>query len=227
MKNHWQVTFIYTCTGRIDFIGDPKNVSNVSQNHIEGRNNIDVLGIFVENQTLGFLPRNIDNFFPNLESLVFRHTRIENLFPSDLRVFPNLIQIDLRGNFIRQLDFHFFKNNLRLSAISFNCNPLNHIGHGVFDVLDELTSLWTPGTCNPLLIVNNRTQVVSGIRDFPRLCPPTFEMIEREILTGKSFERAVDERIADRINPLTMQVFQLRQELIQLEHRIAVLEGMN
>ncbi|CRL03193.1 CLUMA_CG016452, isoform A [Clunio marinus] len=200
------------------------NVTAVTHNHIAGRNNSDVLGLLVENSGLMFLPQNIDNFFPNLESLNFRSASIQSLKSSDLNVFPNLIQIDFFSNLITQLDFHIFEENLKLRAIRFQSNPLNHIGHGVFDHLNELTSIHTQGTCHPLTITNNRNQVVSGIFNFFRQCPPTLEMMEREILTGRNFGRIVDEQIADQMNPLTLQVFQLRQELIQLEHRIAVLE---
>ncbi|CRL03191.1 CLUMA_CG016588, isoform A [Clunio marinus] len=227
VRSHWTVINTYQCTGRIVFIGDPRNVSNVSHNHIGERNNSDVLGIFIDSQILGFLPRNIDEFFPNLESLAFRSTAIESLHPSELRVFPNLMQIDFFFNAISQLDFHFFQDNLKLRAISFSSNPLNHVGHGVFDVLDELTSLNTQGTCNSLNVNSNRQLVVNGIFNFARLCPPTFQMMETELLTGRNFERTVDQQIADRMNPLTMQVFQLRQELIELENRIAELEERN
>ncbi|CRL03190.1 CLUMA_CG016958, isoform A [Clunio marinus] len=189
VRSHWTVTNVYQCTGRINFIGDPQNITAVTDNHT-GRNNSDVLGLVIQNQITGFIPKNIDQFFPNLISLSFIGTGIESLYSSDLKVFPNLTQIDFTNNLIRQLNFHVFDENLALMAINFQSNPLVHIGHGVFDVLNRLVSINTVGTCHSI-----RT-VLFEIPNFYQFCPASFPMIETEILTGENFDKAVDKKIS-------------------------------
>lgn len=67
--NVWMVNNAYTCTARVIFVGNPQLITDVSTNHMAGRNNSDVKGVRIRSQPIEFIPFGLSNFFPNLESI--------------------------------------------------------------------------------------------------------------------------------------------------------------
>ncbi|CRK93808.1 CLUMA_CG007335, isoform A [Clunio marinus] len=215
VRSQWMVKNIYHCDeGRIIFVGDPNNVTEVTLNHLGGRRNEDVEGLKMkDHQNLMFLPRNINHFFPNLKSIAVISNLIKNIQQSDISVFPKLIQLDLWSNKISSIDFNLFQKNSKLKAISFGANPVQHIGYDVFDHLTELDSISFTSTCLDIDgIEGNRARVLNELHKLARNCRPTIDMLERRILGGEYFEQ----QIAAKISSLTMEISQLRQELTQL-----------
>ncbi|CRK93728.1 CLUMA_CG007256, isoform A, partial [Clunio marinus] len=224
LKGYWRTsTIIYHCdNGRIIFVGDPNNVTEVTLNHVGGRRNEDVEALFMkEHQNLTFLPRNINHFFPNLKAIAVTENLIEKIQQSDISVFPKLIQLALWSNRISSLDFNLFQKNPKLQTITFSYNPLQHIGYDIFDHLTELDTIDFRDTCHNIRIDGNRTRVLNELPNFARNCPPTIDMLEKQIIGGEHFEQ----QIAAKITSLTKDNFQLRQELAQLRQELTQLKN--
>lgn len=222
----WTVNNIYVCSARIVVIGDLQNVTDVSQNHLTGRSNEDVRGIVIQSQTLRFAPRNLEQFFPNLEAFDILRSQIEEITREDLVNFPNLRQLHLDGNNIQQIDQNLLEGNPLMAAISFSNNPIRHVDYKAFDALDELTTLAFQSTsCTNMAYTFNRGGVLHLMFMLLVNCPPSFAMTEAKFLNGVAFQRTIDEQVADRINPLQWDMFVMDQKLEDHEDRIAELEN--
>lgn len=221
----WNIQNIYVCTARVIVVGDLRNVTDVSQNHMTGRTNDDVKGISIRGQTLRFVPRNIDAFFPNIESLFVQQSQIQELFSKDLKNLPNLREVNMDGNLIEVISADLFEENQNITGISFSLNPMKHIDYKAFEKLPNLTTLFFSNSlCISHQAWNNRAEVLRMIFLLLVNCPPSFEMTERRLVNGVELQKSVDVQVADRINPLTWNVFEMDQKLDNHEERIAKLE---
>jgi Leucine rich repeat len=227
MRSHWTVPNIYTCTARPIFVGDPHNVTDVSQNHLAGRNNSDVKGLSIRNHNIKVLPRNVDQFFTNIEAIDITNT-LEEISREDLAVFPNLKELHLNDNKVQVINSNLFQGNPLMSAISFISNPIRNVAAGVFDDLADLVQLRFDGVACHSQAATNRATVNALIPRISVQCPPTFdmnfEMIEKRLLNGVGIKKVVDEQVSERINPLTWSVFQVNHRLYEIEEKMKQLE---
>lgn len=215
----------YFCWGTLVFEGDPKVITEVSQNHMQGMNDSDVTSVRIMNQLVLQMPRNFGEFFPNLEGLAVLYSQLEEISKDDLRNLPRLRQLDLFENNIRSLDSNLLKGNPLLEAFSVYNNPVQRVGLKAFDNLPLLTSLHFSLTrCINEKADESRLAVENLIFNLAVYCPPTLEMIESDILTGFKFQRTIDLQIADRVNPLANQIYLMDQLLHLHENRIEQLE---
>lgn len=215
----------YFCLGTLVFQGDPKVITEVSQNHMQGMNDSDVASVMIMNQIVPQMPRNLGEFFPNLEGLAVVFSQLEEISKDDLSNLPRLRQLDLFENNIRSLDSNLLRGNPLLEAFSVYSNPIRRVGLKAFDNLPMLTSLHFSLTrCINERADESRLAVENLIFNLAVYCPPTLEMIESDILTGSKFQRTIDLQIADRVNPLTYQIYLMDQLLHLHEDRIAQLE---
>jgi hypothetical protein len=222
----WMIQNIYVCSARVIVVGDLRNVTDVSQNHVTGMSNDDVRGIVVESQTLRFLPRNIDAFFPNLEALDVYRSQIQEVSQQDFENFLNLRQVNLVGNAIQVIQANLFEKNPLVSSISFSSNPIRHVDYKAFERLENLNTLaFQDTTCISRQHWSDRPGVLNLMFLLLVNCPPSFEMTEARLLNSSEFERSIDEQVAERMNPLTWNIFEMDQRLQDHEERIAELEG--
>ena len=223
----WMIQSIYACSARVIVVGDLRNVTEVSQNHVVGFSNEDVKGIVIEGQNLRFEPRNLETFFPNLEAFDIYRSQIQEILKGDIESLRNLRQLNLVGNNIQAINSNLFESNLKMTAISFSTNPIRNVDHKVFDHLEELSTLaFTETSCINLQYWNNRAGVLHLTFQIIVSCPPSFEMTQAKLLSGSEFQRTIDEKVAERTNPLTWNIFEMDQTL-QSRHdaRIENLEG--
>jgi hypothetical protein len=228
MKELWSLPLAYICNARIVSIGDSKHVTGVSTNHLPGYDNTKVLGFYVVDKPVGFLPRNISNFFPNIEGLGLYRMGITELKREDLEPFPKLKAIDLNGNKIEEVSNNLFAGNPLVHSIAFYRNPVRHVSQGVFDHLKDLFSLtFYESTCFNAYVAN-KTQIPDFILKLTVNCPQTFDMIyertEAKLLEGVKLEMKIDQQISERVNPLTWSLQQTDERLEEIELRVAQLE---
>lgn len=215
----------YTCEARVIFEGDQRNVTEVSQNHLTGKNNSDVKNLMIRNQVLGLVPRNIGDFFPNLEALDIVNAEITEISRGDFAGLPQLRQLDFFRNNISHLGSNLFEGSPLMEAFSLYYNPVSRVGYDAFKGLDQLTSLHFSVTkCINERADEDRVSVEELIFMLAVNCPPTLAMIEADVINGFEFKRTIDLQIADRVNPLTYHVFELEGILNSHEIRIAQIE---
>ncbi|CRL08203.1 CLUMA_CG020936, isoform A [Clunio marinus] len=113
-------------------------VASVSGEHLPGKYNEDVEALIAENQKIYYLPSEIENFFPALQSISILNSELKKVSMENLKWFPDLVACDFSGNLIESLDENMFAFNARLKYVLFNSNNLRNINSNVFDSLNEL-----------------------------------------------------------------------------------------
>lgn len=132
-----------------------------------------VTGLFINNQVMKRLPRNIKNFFPNLIAIAIHSSQLENVSFEDLNAFPNLIQFVSLQNIVETVEEDLFAGNPLMEAIDFSYNPVNYVHHNAFNHLSHLKWLKLQRTrCINGMVENSRSKVVNLISQIHHQCPP-------------------------------------------------------
>lgn len=190
-----------------------------------GRTNSDVKGLSITNQNIGFLPFNLQEFFPNLETIDATNAFTE-INRKALKGLSKLKQLHLNTNRIQIIEPNLFEGNPNMIAISFLNNPVLHVAHNVFKNLPFLHSLrFDLATCHSGLAEQNRAGVELLIFRLFVNCPPTFEMTEEKLFDGVKFEKSIDEQISERMNPLVWTIHEMSEKIRELEERLLKLEN--
>lgn len=185
---------VYSCQGEIIFVGDPRIVNQVLGSHSSGRSNNDVQSLEIVRQDVKILPRNIDSFFLNLESVYVHRSGLKEVSKEDFSGFLKLKQVDLHFNDVEEIDGNLLEGNPLVEAFSVFSNPIRHVGHNIFDHLPNLNSAhFVNGKCINERFDGNRTAVEEIMFKLTVNCPPTFEMIERRILSGNNLQTRENE----------------------------------
>jgi BspA type Leucine rich repeat region (6 copies) len=185
-----------------------------------------VKGIWIEAQNMTLTPRNLSNFFPNLETINYRTSGLAELKPEDFSGLIHLKALLFNGNKLQEIEANLFGDTPKIHSISYSVNPIRHVAHGVFDNLKELSSLHVNSPINCInSYVDSKADVDYFIFRLFVSCPPSFEMTEQRIFNGIKFERKIDEQISERINPLTLLIYQMDQRLQEVDARVGQLES--
>lgn len=230
----------YTCDGTIissDFA--EYNIDRVSGSHLVGRTDLDVEVVnILEQPFLNRIASNIDEFFPNLIGLRWFSGNLSWVEASDLKPFPDLQLISLRGNQLASLDGDLFKFNRGLRFVSFRENLLTSVGH---DLLTNLTSLsqaaFNNNPCINVLATNPHAiealnlqlpidcpPLMTTTAIIPEECPDGCEMrmdsIKEEMMleTETLKEQIEDQNI--RVESLEELVESLEEQIDELRHQI-------
>lgn len=228
MVHSWKVVHLYTCTAKVIFVGDPRNVSDVSHNHMNGKNNDDVQAVIIRTKEMTLMARDLYKFFPNLRSIDMYNSAVGEVHKEDFRNLTKLTEINLRGNQIKTLKSDLFSDNLNLEALNFISNPIKHVDHKVFDPLVKLTSLhFELVACFSQGFANNRANVELLIFRLFVNCPPSFEMTEQRILNGTQLKASTDTQVYNQIFPLAMEFREIKRRVEELERRLEQAEFDN
>lgn len=180
-------TTIYQCI--VDFIidSDLSKVTNVSQNHFEGKTNDDITGLDIKKKDLQIFPRDIEFFYPNLEEIDARYNQIEAI-TKDVLNFPNLRRIRFDLNKIITIEDDLFSFTPNLQYVSFNYNIIKNVTTKAFEPLKNLRVILMEGV-NNCINENARTrdEVENLISKIPEACPPMNELTKLEIKTEKIY----------------------------------------
>lgn len=226
VMNFWFVNGLYCCTARLVLLGDPFVVNDVSQNHLADNSNSNVTGLRIIHQDIKQLPRDLENFYPNLESIDLQASKVEAISKDDLKGLLNLKQLHLNDNKIKVIESDLFADSPLMVAISFYNNPVVHVAHNVFDNLPELKTLhFELSICCSQGAFANRDLVLTLISRLTIKCPPSFDMTINKILNGEFFQKKIAEEIEKVVNPLWWKQYESDQRLAKLEEKIRLLEG--
>lgn len=91
-------------------------------------------------ESIEHLPSNLATLVPNLVSLTWS-TKLKHVKASDFSSWPNLVQLNLYNNMIRQLPGNLLSSNTNLQWIDFSMNSIANIGSGFFTGLNSLTQI--------------------------------------------------------------------------------------
>lgn len=170
----------YTCDATLSDDGS-LDITAVNGVHDSGKTLNDVLyfkfggGIFKIHKW----PGNFATYFPNLQGIKWLFTEMQTITKADLQPFPNLVYLDLHGNFIRRLDGDLFKYNPLLVYLDFKGNHIDYVGKGIFNGLNQLKSvsfytnvcIGSPG--HTIDTIDGRTYTLAEFtEDLEHLCGP-------------------------------------------------------
>lgn len=118
-----------------------RKIVEVTGNHESGKNNSDVKMLYAYHQNIPYLPNNLGDFFPNLESYFVMRSNVQHLIPGDLNGLDNLVHFSVVRNPIELIEQGFFSNHTEMTLISFSDCHLKKIERGAFDGLHSIKYL--------------------------------------------------------------------------------------
>ncbi|KAL7035717.1 hypothetical protein ACKWTF_008521 [Chironomus riparius] len=117
-------------------------ITSHSGGHKSGYNNNYVYGIWSDVGGISYFPLGLDELYPNINFIVIRNGRIQELHQSDLKSLPNLKHLDLGQNDIDVLEEGLFDYNPELILISFMENKICEVAQSSFDIMPKLHWLY-------------------------------------------------------------------------------------
>lgn len=123
------------------------------------------------------LPSNLAGSFPNLKGIAWTSSKLETIKAVDLQPFPNLVFLDLSYNMITKLDGDLFKYNPQLISININGNYIDNVGKGLFSGMTQLQSAnfyMNPcvGMSQMMFPIGQDYTIADLQADFEHLCSP-------------------------------------------------------
>ena len=112
------------------------NINFVKGDHDFGKSNDNVTCIYVSHKNVQIFPKGIQKIFKNLKRIDIYFGRLKEINQEDLKVFPQLNELDLYNNDIQVLEDKIFAYNLRLTYINLSYNKLAQIGENVFKMMN-------------------------------------------------------------------------------------------
>lgn len=214
---------LYACYAQANYTDNkPTEVTAIRGNHTDQKSNAYVQNLQVMGPYdvgIDRIPAGISNFFPDLKIFTWDNARIKHLAQKDFKPFPNLIQVSIRYNMIKQLDGNLFKFNKKLQWIDFSSNAIQIIGKNFFDGLTELTQMmFYMNPCVGMMMMpsmnieNNKAdllwmcspvKVQQEVEACPAQCSDRFNKIESRV--------SVVESKTDDLKAFLKIVYELRQ----------------
>jgi hypothetical protein len=173
---------IYTCELRVDpSITSPGvTVTSATGSHKPSMSHADVQGFYSLFNTINFMPRGLNDVFPNLIGIAIDNAGIKEIHQSDMKQFPRLKDLCLFGNAITVVGQDLFKFNTELEYISLDDNKITQIHPTVFDHLNKLSYLWLLSNVCINDNAHDRSAVKNMIISVKQKCPGDFTQIEVE-----------------------------------------------
>lgn len=163
----------YTCVANVRFDdGDERNVSQVSQNHIDGLSNEKVKALQIDHQGLLHMPRGVEQFYSNLQTLRIFYTLISEISSEDLKL-SQLEMLAVHDTLIRTLSGDLFQHTPKLSVINFSNSRISHIGLNVLRSMYKFKSVYLKNNvCVNVKAENDMEAVAEIINTLAIDCPP-------------------------------------------------------
>lgn len=163
---------VYHCRPTVVETESENTLQDVSGKHLSGYSNDDVQYIFVEGQNLEIIPKNIENFFPNLLGIEWYNSNLMTVSADDLKPFPQLKVFSVYINHLLTVDGDLFQFTPNLRWISFYDNNIQHVGP---DLLTQLVDLGYADFRSNVCIskLANTAQLLSDLNaQLISKCPP-------------------------------------------------------
>lgn len=130
---------IYMCDVKnFSVTNDDDIVSEVTGTHEDGMAKHNVKLLKIEQQQLPFMPRNLHNFFPNLEGLIIDTSKLKVITKNDLNSFPKLKLLFIGHNKIDNLPGDLFEGNPDIEWLVYIDNYTKHIAGNLLQQVPRL-----------------------------------------------------------------------------------------
>ena len=200
---------------------DETVITGISGTHISGKSNSDVNLFLWYNNAIGFVPSNIDAFFPNIETVQFAGTHLTSISANDLNQFPNLKSLYMLINNLGILEGDLFDGTPNLRFINFGFNPLQNISQNLIDGLDQLeqAAFYDAGCLSfhaqmPAHFEELKRMFVTNCKFNPPPTTTTTEIIPTT--TENQCSNACVDLIDENVEKLSIEVTELRDGIVEL-----------
>lgn len=224
--NLWPNVKLYTCKVKnFAVTTDDVTVTEVSQNHWSGKSNSHVEVFYVESLIFNYLPKNIEQFFPNLKGIAILRSTFKTIRREDIAPFQQLWFFYIGANEITEVEGNLFESNPDITYLSFSSNPIVSIGFNLLEPLKKPVEIhFSAMKC--LSKFTRTGQVQEMALALAVYCPPTFDMIERRIIKGDYFKSKVDEHVKEKTIYLEEKTELLEERVSQLGYKLSDLRKM-
>jgi Leucine-rich repeat (LRR) protein len=97
-----------------------------------------ITGLWFEDQTMNFMPKGLEKFFPKIERISITRSKLKELTKEDLAPFPMLKNLWIRRNDLETLPSNLFEANPELNHVQFNNEKLKFVGENILSPLKKL-----------------------------------------------------------------------------------------
>lgn len=167
-----------------------RTITEIIGSHIGNRSNCDVVQFDCRVPILNYFPLNLENIFPNLETIVVANFGdLQELNAEDLKPFgTKLKHIFLGENSLETIDFDLFRYNPNLELFAWYMNKVKHIDDGAFDSVPKLSNvLFLDEKCSEGRS-NDRLSTIKLIKRAERNCKDPSIAKEREKFQALKYE---------------------------------------
>jgi hypothetical protein len=187
----WQVVEgLYSCELRADpAITTPGvTVTSATGSHKPSKSHADVQGFHSrEKKNINFMPRGLNDVFPNLIAIHIENAGMKEVHQSDLKQFPQLRKLVLWNNAITIIERDLFKFNPELQFVQLGNNKITQIHPMVFDHLNKLSELYLPSNLCIDARAHDRSAVENMISRVKQECRGDTIIIDDDLQTSKQF----------------------------------------
>lgn len=172
----------YTCkvTGSLSITSPGVSITGATGNHLPSMTNdnvtVFILSDYEKTQIVNYMPRDLTKIFPNLVGICISDTPMLEIHQDDLKEFSNLKSIQLTGLNIKSLEENLFKFNPELDDLRLSHNKIKNVFPTIFDNLTKLNLLdFSKNDCYPKddLLSVPRPLVLQLIEKIKKKCPWT------------------------------------------------------
>lgn len=178
-----------TCEAKNVDINSPDQVlTSINGQFVESFQRHNVKGLNIRDQTVNFMPKGLEKFFPKLKGLYVAGCNLNTIEKADLEHFTQLEELNLYHNNIKKIDSNLFENNLELRHISFWDCKIISIDENTFDNLTKLENLHLFSNKCINKDANGKDNVPRLIAEVKENCSP----LSNDVLQAKLFEKELE-----------------------------------
>lgn len=216
---------LYSCVIESDYEGDSLIVKDVSQDHHKAKTNHHVKCLSIDSKKWPSVPRNLKEFFPNLECLQMLNTGLEKITWEDFEGLPKMKYLFLRKNKLQSIDGNLFKHLPELKILNLSANPLRHIGRDTLLHLSHLAYLDLTGTTCINQKARNRSEVEELTYLLDIRCPQSHEMALKMIVESLKQLENIGREVQKEVSGLKSSINRIEKSVGSLEGRSKSLEN--
>lgn len=130
----------YSCRV-IDFEDEPGTetvITDVVGKDVEGWNHGDIQQLFINNQSMSYIPNGLSDYFPQLLKMTLWNSKLDNIQEKNFQGLTNLVALFLSHNLISSINETVFNPLRNLEVLVLSYNQISKLNSKIFQGLPYL-----------------------------------------------------------------------------------------